>query len=185
MWCHHSHLMPSRVNGTQLNKSRPCWGALCIREHTALSGSSVEVRWQWEGSLKMQVTPPEKELVLPPVILSRGLGECPGRPEEHSIPETAGGSRQDAECQFTGCSFQGLRNHQSPPAALPCPTSTRNATKLLRKTGLEAQYAEMSPTIHSKSLNNVIKMTAQVYLRYVVKKYRNTTINMGFTLKKT
>ena len=103
--------MPSRVHGTQLNKSSPCWGALCIREHTALSGSSVEVRWQWEGSLKVQVTPPEKELVLPPVILSRGLGECPGRPEEHSIAETAGGSRQDAECPFTGRGFQGLRNH--------------------------------------------------------------------------
>ena len=28
-------------------------------------------------------------------------------------------------------------------------------------------------------------MTTQVYTCYVVKKYRNTTINVGFTLKKT
>ena len=184
MWRRHSHLMPSRVHGTQLNKSCPCWVAVCLKEHTALSGSSVGVQWQREGSLKVQETPTEKGLVLPPVILSRGLGECPGRPEEHSIPETAGGSRQDAECQFTGHGFQGLGNHQSPAAAPPCATSTRNATRLPRKTGLEAQYTEMSPTIHSESLN-VIKKTAQVYLCYVVKKYRNTTINVGFTLKKT
>ena len=108
--------VPSRVHGTQsvLNKSHPCWIALCIKEHTALSESGVEVRWQWESSLKVQVTPTEKRLVLPWVILSRGLGECPGRLEKHSIPGTSGGSRQDAKHQFTDCGFQRFRNHQSP-----------------------------------------------------------------------
>lgn len=157
---------------------------MCIKEHTALSESSVEVRWQRESSLKVQVTPTEKGLVLPR-SLSRGLGECPGRLEKHSIPGTSGGSRQDAEHQFTDCGFQRFGNHQSPATAPLCPTSTGKATRLLRKMGLEVQYAKMSPTIHSKSLNNVIKMTTQVYTCYVVKKYRNTTINVGFTLKKT
>ena len=108
--------VPSRVHGTQLvlNKSHPCWIALRIKEHTALSESGVEVRWQWESSLKVQVTPTEKGLVLPWVILSRGLGGCPSRLEKHSTPGTSGGSRQDAEHQFTDCGFQRFGNHQSP-----------------------------------------------------------------------